>query len=190
MYVNHNSVVIMGGMPSQIIRATIVYSTVYSGADQRKYQSSASLAYMRGIHRWLVKSRHKCPVTQKCFHWMTSSCICGNQMLHIICYFLSVLFSIQFYTIPTIFRFRGEMSWSVWFRLFFIHPSALHSAVCLSVSLQWCHNERGSVSNYQRLFFAQLPVQARIKGNIKAPRHWPLCGEFTGDRGIPRTNIQ
>ena len=24
--------------------------------------------------------------------------------------------------------------------------------------------------------------------NIKAPRHWPLCGEFTGDRWIPRTN--
>ena len=26
-----------------------------------------------------------------------------------------------------------------------------------------------------------------MKGNIKAPRHWPLCGEFTGDRWIPRT---
>ena len=29
---------------------------------------------------------------------------------------------------------------------------------------------------------------AQIKVNIKAPRHWPLCGEFTGDRWIPRTN--
>ena len=28
------------------------------------------------------------------------------------------------------------------------------------------------------------------KKNIKAPRHWPLCGEFTGDRWIPRTNGQ
>ena len=26
--------------------------------------------------------------------------------------------------------------------------------------------------------------------NMKAPRHWPLCGEFTGDRWIPRTNGQ
>ena len=26
-------------------------------------------------------------------------------------------------------------------------------------------------------------IQAQIKENIKAPRHWPLCGEFTGDRG-------
>ena len=34
----------MGAMESQIISITIVYSTVYSGADQRKHQSSASLA--------------------------------------------------------------------------------------------------------------------------------------------------
>ena len=33
-------------------------------------------------------------------------------------------------------------------------------------------------------------IQAQIKENIKAPRHWPLCGEFTGDRWIPRTNTQ
>ena len=28
------------------------------------------------------------------------------------------------------------------------------------------------------------------KKNTKAPRHWPLCGEFTGDRWIPRTKGQ
>ena len=33
-------------------------------------------------------------------------------------------------------------------------------------------------------------IQAQIKDNIKAPRHWPLCGEFTGSRWIPRTNGQ
>ena len=33
-------------------------------------------------------------------------------------------------------------------------------------------------------------IQAQIKENIKTPRHWPLCGEFTGDRWIPRTNGQ
>ena len=32
--------------------------------------------------------------------------------------------------------------------------------------------------------------RAQIKVNIKASRHWPLCGEFTGDRWIPRTNGQ
>ena len=41
----------MGAFASQITSLTIVYSTVYSGADQRKHQSSASLAFVRGIHR-------------------------------------------------------------------------------------------------------------------------------------------
>ena len=39
-------------MASQITSLTIVYSTVYSCGDQRKYQSHASLAFVRGIHRW------------------------------------------------------------------------------------------------------------------------------------------
>ena len=38
--------------------------------------------------------------------------------------------------------------------------------------------------------FTQPFIRAQIKENIKAPRHWPLCGEFTGDRWIPRTNGQ
>ena len=44
---------------SQITSLTIVYSAVYSGADQRKYQSSASLAIVRGIYRWLVNPHTK-----------------------------------------------------------------------------------------------------------------------------------
>ena len=35
-----------------------------------------------------------------------------------------------------------------------------------------------------------IVIQTQIKENIKAPRHRPLCGEFTGDRWIPRTNGQ
>ena len=38
--------------------------------------------------------------------------------------------------------------------------------------------------------FTQPFIQTQIKENIKAPRHWPLCGEFTGDRWIPRTKGQ
>ena len=59
----HYSDVIMGAMAYQITSLSIVYSTVYSGADQRKRQSSESLASVR---KW--------PVTRKCFHLMTSSC--------------------------------------------------------------------------------------------------------------------
>ena len=38
--------------------------------------------------------------------------------------------------------------------------------------------------------FSQPFIRAQIKEDIKAPRHWPLCGEFTDDRWIPRTNGQ
>ena len=59
--------VIMGAMASQITSLTIVYPTVYSGTDQRKHQSSASLAFVGGIHWWPVNSPHKWPVTRKMF---------------------------------------------------------------------------------------------------------------------------
>ena len=59
----HYSDVIVGAMASQITSLTIVSS----GAYQRKHQSSASLAFVRGIHRWPVNSPHKGPVTRKMF---------------------------------------------------------------------------------------------------------------------------
>ena len=63
----HYNDVIMGAIASQITSLTIVYSTVYSDADRRKHQSSASLAFVRGIHRGPVNSPHKWPVTRKMF---------------------------------------------------------------------------------------------------------------------------
>ena len=57
----HYNDVIMGTIASQITSLTIVYSTISSGADQRKHQSPASLAFVREIHR--------------CFHLMMSSCV-------------------------------------------------------------------------------------------------------------------
>ena len=59
--------IIMSAMASQTTGVSIVYSTVRSGVDQRKHQSSASLAFMRRIHRWLVNSPHKGSVTRKMF---------------------------------------------------------------------------------------------------------------------------
>ena len=47
----HYNDVILTTIASQITSLTVVYSIVYSGADQRKHQSSASLAFVRGIHR-------------------------------------------------------------------------------------------------------------------------------------------
>ena len=50
----HYNDAIMSAMASQITSLTIVYSTVYSGAYIKKHQSSASLAFVRVIHRWPV----------------------------------------------------------------------------------------------------------------------------------------
>ena len=63
--VNHYSDVIMGVMASQMTSLTIVDSTVYSGTDQRNHQRSASLAFVRGIHRSPVNSPHKWSATWK-----------------------------------------------------------------------------------------------------------------------------
>ena len=63
-YRHHYSGIIMSAMASQITGASIVCSAASSGADQRKHQSSASLAFVMGIHRWPVDSPHKGPVTQ------------------------------------------------------------------------------------------------------------------------------
>ena len=64
---DHYIDVTMTFMASQITNLTVVYSTVYSDVDQRKHQSSASLAFLWGIHRGPVNSPHKGPVTRKMF---------------------------------------------------------------------------------------------------------------------------
>ena len=68
----------MSAMGSQITSVWVVYSTVCSGAYRRIHQSSVSLAFVRGIHRWPVTFPHKGPVTRKMVPWRhhdtTSSC--------------------------------------------------------------------------------------------------------------------
>ena len=65
--INRYRDVIMGAIASQITGVSIVYSIVCSGADQRKHQSTASLAFVRGIRRSPVNAPHKGPVTLKMF---------------------------------------------------------------------------------------------------------------------------
>ena len=72
--ISHYNDVIMTTIASQITSFTVVYSIVYSGADQRKHQSSTSLAFVRGIHRDRWISRTKSQLRGKCFQLMTSSC--------------------------------------------------------------------------------------------------------------------
>ena len=64
----------------------IVYSTVYSGTDQINHQSSASLAFVWGIHRRPVNSPHKWPVTRKIFPF--DDVIMNYPMCRTICDFV------------------------------------------------------------------------------------------------------
>ena len=65
--ITHYDDVIMSAIASQITSLMIVYSIVYSDADQGNHQSSASLAFVWGIHRGPVNSPHEWPVTRKMF---------------------------------------------------------------------------------------------------------------------------
>ena len=75
----HYNDVTMTATASLITSLTIVCSTVYSSADQRKHQSSASLAFVRGIHRRPVNSPHKWPVTRKMSPFDDVIMFCGYK---------------------------------------------------------------------------------------------------------------
>ena len=81
---DHCSYVVMSTMVSQITSVSIVCSFVCSVADHRKHQSSAPLAFVRGIHRWPVNSPHNWPVTRKMFPFddaiMTSESNAGKEL--------------------------------------------------------------------------------------------------------------
>ena len=125
----------MGAIASQITSLTIVYSNVYSDADQRNHQSSASLAFVRGIHRRPVNSPHKWPVTRKMFpfddviilhqHWfrvLKYNCVNINLwyiithsfLCFVVVSFRSVL-SISFWiTLLMMAPVPGERPWRMW----------------------------------------------------------------------------
>ena len=64
---NPYSDVTMSAIASEITGVSIGYLTICSGTDQTKHQSSASLAFIRGIHRSPMTSPHKGPVKRKMF---------------------------------------------------------------------------------------------------------------------------
>ena len=65
-------------------------------------------------------------------------------------------------------------------------PSHLN---CGETLVMW-YWARWRIRSLASRLFTQPFIQAQIKENIKAPRHWPLSGEFTGDLWIPRTKGQ
>ena len=98
---HHYRDALMGSLASQITSLTIALSIVYSGADQRKLQSSALLAFVWRNHRRPVSFPHKGPVTRKMLpfddaimyiqkvgvtmlvHWMIWYCYCSLFQVYI-----------------------------------------------------------------------------------------------------------
>ena len=84
------------------------------------------------------------------------------------------------------YRFRIQYSFND--QVFIAQFNLLYSSLS---TLQWRQNEHDGVSNHQpRDCLLNRLFKAQIKENIKVPRHWPLQGEFTGDRWTPRTKGQ
>ena len=73
-----------------------------------------------------------------------------------------------------------------------IHVAYYIRHINTQVPLEWRHNEHDGVSDHlpHDCLLNRLFRRRSNEKNIKAPRHWPLCGEFTGDRWIPRTKGQ
>ena len=132
----HYGDVIMDAIASQITCLTIVYSIVYSDADQRKHQSSASLAFVRGIHRdrWIPRTNGQ--LRGKCFHLMTSSWI-----------ITLVLFALWFHLFA--------LHWKPWvvseISLFFSHwvTHVQHNVVITVLQSKWGKQRDRSISQIQ-----------------------------------------
>ena len=118
----------MGAVAPQVTRPTTVYPTAHPVADQRKHQSSASLALARGIHRRSMNHPHKWPATRKMFPFddvIMHSCSCyleqwwpilfisgaicpgGGQMARI----SQTTFSNSYFMIKSL-MFRFKFQWS------------------------------------------------------------------------------
>ena len=100
---------------------------------------------------------------------------------------------IWLWTIISISRKKRQLGGCWWPGIYlvlnYLHPSWGCSSGMLHITLtsQWTRYRLKSPASP---LFTQPFIRAQIKENIKAPRHWPLCVEFTGDRWIPRTNGQ
>ena len=179
----------MGAMASQITSLITVFSTVNSGTDQRRHQSSASLVFVRGIHRWPVNSPHKWPLTWKMYPF------------HDV-----IMYSHRSYISPRPRHSRPKYIHAhtqVWkippFCWFWTTKTPPFSTKIFHFEVQW----NTPFSSKTRLFFSLYKIKhpflyvcdtqdisyvmmTSSNGNIyRVTGH--LCGEFTGLRWIPRT---
>ena len=118
--IDHYSDVLMSTMASQITSGSIICSNFCSGTDQKKLQSSTSLAFVRGIHRWPVNSLHKGPVTRKMFPLMfpfddVIMCVFQVSSIWYVCHcsalWNSLSITLDFIVVEPSFYFPWKMLW-------------------------------------------------------------------------------
>ena len=143
----------MSGIASQITSLMIVYSTLYPGADQRKHQSPASLAFVRGIHRGRVNSPHKWPVTRKLFPFD------DVIMLHVSWGQSSILEQI-----PTLLTFKWSKNWA--------YTITVYSEIFLCF-LAWLGSS--SIQVFLNMFWICFPVSYLKK---KTPAKIYICSSI------------
>ena len=208
----------MSPMVSQITSRTIVCSTVYSVADQRKHQSSASLAFVRGIHRWPVNSPHKGPVTRKMFPFDDVIMGCGCHLWlwqplkppvirlwddlsdsKIFCCLSSHRFAEVFLILWGKLKKKYRIGTTLlsWALTWGYHGIILEKLKYTIVqALLWRHNERHGVSNHHRLdcLFSRL-LRFRSKKTSKlhvtglCEGNSPVTGEFPAQRASNAQNV-
>ena len=178
----------MSVMVFLITSLTTVYPTVYSGADQRKHQSSASLAFARGIHRWPVNSPqssvnppHTGPVTRKMFPFDDVIMNMEFVLIRTSCWMSNPLgLSCQWFETP----------WS-WCDIVKSHVKRTSIAV-ISNNLYWhifvtlsegihpkrvtmMPHERHGISNHQHLDCLFISLLRLTTKNVESQHFWPFC---------------
>ena len=89
--IKHYSDLIIGAMASQITSVSIIYLTISSAGDQRKHQSSALLAFVRGNPRWTANYPHKGPVTRKMLPLGDVVMILWSHVVRLLCSLIQIL---------------------------------------------------------------------------------------------------
>ena len=177
----------MTKLASQITSLTVVYSIVYLGVNQRKHQSSASLAFVWEIHRGPVNFPHKWPVTRKMFPFddviMLYCCNHNHTVkVHFRCY--SYKFANMRYT-----EIKKDISYST-----LVYKTLRHSNQ--PNSLRWRHNDHAGVSNHQppgcllnRLFRRKSKKTSKLRVTGLSAGNSPGTGEFSAQMASYAENV-
>ena len=166
----------MTTVASQITSLTSVYSIVYSDAFDRKHQSSTSLAFVWGIPRTNGQSRGKC------FHLMTSSW----SVLPL------VVTDISSSATTHTKIFTAQRPW-LWPMILNSYLGRLSLPMCVPNLRTISFTPFISKAIKKPWKFAKIKIskfrQKLNSPNIKAPRHWPLCGEFPAQMASNAENV-